>query len=171
MKVRVIEAKDAKILCDLIEKNRIRLKPFFPTTIRTIYNLESAKRFVKLKIDEAYHQELYYFLVFDDSNTLAGNVTAKNFDWTVKKCELSYFVDIDFEGKGLISKALEYVIHHCFQTLGIEKTYLRIASENERSKKIANKMGFEWEGTHKRDFKTGNGNIVDVEYFALFKNK
>ena len=168
---RLIEDKDAKILYELIEKNRKRFTPYFPVTTKEVYNLKSAKRFVKQKIDQAFFQEQYYFLVFDGASNLVGNVTAKNIDLSVPKCELSYFIDIDSEGQGLMSKALDDLIRYCFESLKIKKIYLRIVPENVSSIKLAEKKGFVLEGTHKMDFRTGEGRIVDVNYYALFHER
>lgn len=166
----MVEAKDAKSLFDLIEKNRKRLLAYFPVTTKEISDLKSTKRFIYQKLDQASFQEQYYFLVFDQSG-LVGNVTAKNIDWTVNKCELSYFVDSDSEGSGIISKALDYLVAYCFGTLKMNKLYLRIVPGNTRSIKLAERKGFALEGTHKRDFRTGDGNIVDVSYYALFNEQ
>lgn len=171
MEIRLIESKDAKPFFDLIERNRDRLTAYFPVTTKEVHNIKSAKKFVNFKVEQAYHKELYCFLVFDDAENLVGSVIAKNLDWTVSKCELSYFVDGVYEGKGITSKALDYLIGYCFNSLKMKKLYLRIATENFRSKHLALKKYFQLEGVHKRDFKTGQGKIVDVEYHALFKNK
>lgn len=170
MEIRLVEAKDAKSLFGLIEKNRNRLLAYFPVTTKEISDLKSTRRFIDQKSDQADFQEQYYFLLFDQSD-LVGNVTAKNIDWTVNKCELSYFIDSDSEGTGIISKALDYLIDYCFETLKLNKLYLRIVPENTRSIKLAERKGFTLEGTHKRDFKTGDGNIVDVNYYALFREE
>ena len=170
MEIRLVEAKDAKNLLNLVEKNRKRLLAYFPFTTKEILDLKSTKRFINQKLDQAHFREQYYFLVFDKSR-LVGNVTAKNIDWTVHKCELSYFVDSESEGSGVISVALDQLISYCFETLKMNKLYLRISPGNTRSLKLAEKKGFTLEGTHKQDFKTGDGNIVDVSYYALFREQ
>lgn len=170
MNIRLIKQKDSYPLFRLIEENRDRLLPYFPITIKEVVDLKSAKRYVNLKIDQSYHKELYYFLFFDENENPIGNVSAKNFDWEVPKCELSYFIGLKYEGKGYISKALDFLIDYCFDTLGMEKLFLRVASMNSRSIQIALKKNFELEGVHKRDFRTGKGELVDVAYYALLKN-
>lgn len=169
MNIRLIKQKDSSQFLQLIETNRHRLLPYFPVTIKDVVDLKSAKRFVNFKIDQSYHKELYYFLFFDENDTLIGNVTAKNFDWEVPKCELSYFIDAGFEGKGYASRALDFLIRYCFESLGMKKLFLRIAPGNDRSKKMALKKNFQLEGVHKMDFRLGTGELVDVEYYALLR--
>lgn len=169
MYIRLIEIKDYLAFFNLIERNRQRLLPYFPITVEQISDEKSAKRFINLKIDQAEHEELYYFLVFEKDGILVGNVTAKNFDWKVPKCELAYFIDINYEGQGYGTKALDFIVKYCFETLALEKVFLRIASENMRSKHLALKNAFVLEGIHIKDFRTGTGDLVDVEYYALFK--
>lgn len=169
MYIRLIESKDYLSFFNLIERNRQRLLNYFPLTVEQITDEKSAKRFINLKIDQADHDELYCFLIFEKDGHVVGTVTAKNFDWKVPKCELAYYIDFNYEGQGYGTKALKFIVKYCFETLELEKVFLRIAADNIRSKHLALKNAFVLEGIHIKDFRTGTGDLVDVEYYALFK--
>jgi ribosomal-protein-serine acetyltransferase len=95
----------------------------------------------------------------------------KNFDRFVKKCEVSYFIDRNFEGKGWATKAIREVIEYVFSKMDMEKIYCRIDPENLASIRVAEKCGFQLEGRLRREFRTGEGDIIDVLYYGIFKEK
>lgn len=51
----------------------------------------------------------------------------------------------------------------------MEKLYIKFNPENRGSKKVAIKNGFEKEGYMKREYRTGQGDLTDVERYGLLK--
>lgn len=172
MQIRLIEKEDFEDIFNLVEKNRERLLKYFPRTSAIVKDLDSAKRFAKLKVRQALEREQYYFLIISKSQSaIIGMVMVKNIDWTIPKGELAYFVDEDYEGIGITSNAVKFVVEYCFENLEMEKLYIKFDPENIGSKKVAIKNGFEKEGFLRREFRTGQGALTDVERYGLLKNK
>ena len=80
---------------------------------------------------------------------------------------MGYFIDKDYEGKGIITKGLSQVIRFCFDTLKLKKLFLRIDPDNFPSKRVAEKNGFIVEGTLRSEYRTGNGDLIDLVYYGL----
>lgn len=171
IKVRLLAKEDTPQIQKIIEKNRDRLKRYFPKTVDAVKDRDSAKLFVEQKIQQAFNRELFYFVIIFCESEIIGNVTIKHIDWTVPKCELSYFIDKEYEGRGYTSTVMQSIVKHCFEELKIEKLYLRIAPENMASKKIAQKNGFTKEGFMRREYRTGEGALIDIEYYGLLRNE
>lgn len=168
--VRLVEKEDSEEIFDLIEKNRERLLTYFPKTSTVVKDLEAAKKFAKQKMRQALEREQYNFLVILKSQLrVIGMVMVKNIDWTIPKGELAYFIDKEYEGIGITSKAVKFVVEYCFKQLEMEKLYIKFDPENAGSKKVAVKNGFEKEGLLKREFRTGYGAITDVERYGLLR--
>lgn len=168
--IRLIESEDYKELFALIERNRIRLTNFFPTTTHTVLDLETAWKFTEQKIKQAAKKEQYYFVItLQVTGKMIGCIILKNIDWSVPKGEFAYFIDGAFEGKGITSNAVKWLTDYSFSQLGMQKLYIKINPENWGSKKVALKNGFELEGLLKREFRTGLGKLTDVERFGLLR--
>lgn len=170
IQIRPVEMEDFTDLFNITEKNRGRLIMYFPKTSRSIKDIETTKKFIKQKIRQALQKEQFCFVITLKSNReLIGMVMIKNIDWTIPKGELAYFIDKDFEGMGITSNAVKWVVDYCFTELEMEKLYIKFNPENKGSKKVAIKNGFEREGLLKREFRTGLGALTDVERYGLLK--
>jgi ribosomal-protein-serine acetyltransferase len=170
MQVRLIDKEDAEELFTLIERNRERLTMYFPKTSERIKDVDAAKKFAKQKVRQALEREQYNFVIsLKSERDLIGMVMVKNIDWTIPKAELAYFVDQNFEGIGITSNAVKWVVEYCFEELEMEKLFIKFNPENLGSKRVAIKNGFEKEGFFKREFRTGFGELTDVERYGLLR--
>jgi RimJ/RimL family protein N-acetyltransferase len=88
---------------------------------------------------------------------------------SIAKCELAYFIDKEFEGKGIISKAVGKVIGFCFGELMMNKITICTSKINIASQRIALKYGFQEEGILREEFRSGEGVLEDIIYFGLLK--
>jgi len=168
MKIRAISSGDSEAFLNLIQKNKTHLQIYLPKTVEAVYDLESSETFIRNKLLQSEKKEAYLFLVELDE-VLVGMLSLKNFDWTIPKCEIAYFVDVDFQGKGIVTNTIQWGKEYCFDELKLEKIYARIAVENEASKKVVLKNGFYKEALMHKDYRNGAGILCDVEYYALLK--
>jgi ribosomal-protein-serine acetyltransferase len=126
--------------------------------------------YIDQKILQAEAKENFCFVIEDpEEEQLVGAVFLKSFDWSVPKCELAYFIDREYEGMGVISGSLKQMINYCFNTLKINKLFLRTAIDNAASKRVAEKNGFIPEGILRKDFMTEKGKLIDVVYYGLVR--
>ncbi len=171
IEIRLIAKADAIPFYELIEKNRQRLTMYFPKTLKHIRDLDSTKLFIDLKINQAAKKEGYWFIVISQKdNRFIGSLVIKDLDLTVPKCELAYFIDEDHEGKGITSKATQWLVSYCFDELDMVKIFVRVNPANEGSKRVALKNGFIKEGYMKKEYRNGYGELTDVEHYGLVRN-
>ncbi len=79
---------------------------------------------------------------------------------------LSYYVDVDFAGQGLMSEGLRLAIDYAFYTLKLHRLEANIQPENTKSINLVKKLGFTKEGYSQRYLKI-NGEWRDHERWAL----
>ena len=171
IEIRLLRKEDALAFYELIEKNRERLTMYFPKTLKHIRDLDSTKLFIDLKINEAKRKTGYWFLMISKKdNSVIGSLVIKELDLTVPKCELAYFIDEDHEGKGITSKATQWLVNYCFDELDMVKIFVRVNPANEGSKRVALKNGFVKEGYMKKEYRNGYGELTDVEHYGLVRN-
>ncbi len=156
---------------DLIENNRNRIKKTFPVTVSNCVELKATEEFIAKNSQIEKEKTGYYFYVRNlETNKLIGYLGIKKIDYNISKCELFYFIDKDFEGKGIISKAVSEIIDFCFKELNRNKIFICTSKINFGSQQIALKNGFVHEGTLREEFKNHEGVLEDINYYGLLKS-
>ncbi len=169
--IRVITRGDIEPFHFLVHNNRNRLNTYFPMTVFYTNSLNNTRTFVEEKIREARQHEFLLMMIHNDQGKLIGMAQIKNFERYVKKCEISYFIDEEFTNQGHATKAIKELVQYIFSKMDIEKIYCRIDPDNKPSIRVAEKAGFKMEGRLRNEFKTGDGDIIDVLYYGIIKTK
>ena len=170
-KLDKIENIHFKEFFDLIENNRNRIKRTFPITVSNCVDLKATEEFITKNVQLEIEKTGYYFYVRNlETNCLIGYIGIKKIDYHISKCELFYFIDKNFEGKGIISKAISEVIGFCFNELKMNKIFICTSKINFGSQQIALKNGFVLEGTLREEFKNHEGVLEDINYYGLLKS-
>lgn len=157
---------------NLIQKNTTYIEKTFPVTLANCLDLEKTERFIALNQDKENHKEGYFFYPRDiKTNALIGYLCIKSIDTNKAKCELGYFVDEDFQGKGITSKLVSETLDFCFNTLKMNKVFICTSKINKASQQIALKHHFKQEGILREEFKNGDGILEDIVYFGLLKSE
>jgi RimJ/RimL family protein N-acetyltransferase len=168
--LRLLSVPDTTIFFDLIDRNRPRLEAFFSGTVARTRSLKDTGEYVD-EIMKKIAKKIYlpYLLVNSDDNAIAGFIDLKNIDWNIPKGELGYFMDEKYSNKGLGTRMLKTFSNYCFDHYGFQKLFLRTHESNHSARKIAENCGFEIEGKLRKDYKTTEGELVDLLYYGKLK--
>lgn len=168
--IRYVRADDLQGYFDMIENNRKRLEDFFAGTVAVTKTLEDTKTHLA-DVTEKLAVRKYFPFVITDNTTgrIIGSIQVKSVDWSIPKAELGYYIDGGYEGKGIITKAVAFIVGFCFDELGLDKLYIRTYEQNTGSRKVAEKNGFELEGIIRKDYKTTSGKVVDLMYYGRLR--
>lgn len=170
--IRSIEKRDAEKYFNLINENRDRISKYFPKTVSSNKDLSSTIQFTDLRISLSEKNEFFTYLIEEKvTEKIIGSVFLKDIDWHIGKGEMGFFIDRNYEGKGIITKAVGLVTDHLFANKNLNKIFLRISRDNYGSLRVAEKNGFTREGVLRSDFKTFDGELIDVMYFGLLKDE
>ncbi|HMK05917.1 MAG TPA: GNAT family protein [Flavobacterium sp.] len=156
---------------ELIQSNRDHIAKTFPVTLASCIDLEHTQDFISNNIEKQHNATGYFFYIRNSATKkLMGYVCIKNINNGISKCELAYFIDREFEGKGIISKAVSQVVKYCFEDLMMNKVFICTSTVNMASQRIATKHGFRQEGILREEFKNGDAILEDIVYFGLLKS-
>jgi ribosomal-protein-serine acetyltransferase len=156
----------------LIGRNREHIAKTFPRTLEGCRNAAAVTAFLKAATLKQQAGESYYFyLRHTIKGHLIGYMVIKNIEPHILKCELAYFIDKDYQGRGIITETVAHVVDFCFNNLKMNKVYICTSTTNLASQKVALKNGFVQEGILKEEFKNGEGMLEDVVYFGLIKSE
>lgn len=169
--IRVITSGDIEPFYFLVHQNRDRLNTYFPMTVFHTNTLAQTRQYILDKIREARNQDFLLMMIHNEHGKLIGMMHIKHFDRFARKCEISYFIDEHHQNKGYATRAIREMIEYIFSRTDMEKIFCRIDPENAASIRVAEKSGFQMEGRLRKEFRTGNGDIVDVLYYGILKTK
>lgn len=85
-----------------------------------------------------------FAIVYQDE--LAGTIGFNDIDRGIKCGTVGYWLGQDFQGKGIMSQALETVIDYGFRDLKLDKIEIRVATGNLKSRALPERFGFLEEG-------------------------
>lgn len=167
-KARLIQADDVIPFFELITRNRIRLEDFFAGTLAKNGSLEDTAIYVEEVLKKIENRTYFPFLITQNRlEKLVGFIDIKSIDWNIPKGEIGFFIDKDYEGKGIMSTAVAEITKYCFNDLWFKKIFLRTHASNSRTRMIAEKNGFILEGKIRKDYRTTRGQVIDVLYYGI----
>jgi ribosomal-protein-serine acetyltransferase len=80
--------------------------------------------------------------------------------------EIGYWLDTDFVGRGLVTRAATAILDHAFGPLGLERIGLTATADNVRSRSVAERLGFTLEGI-RREAAAFPAGRRDVAFYGL----
>jgi ribosomal-protein-serine acetyltransferase len=151
--LRVLDIHQADPLFALCDRNRDRLKPYLPWVDRT-QSVEDTRQFLALAQRQysdgnGFHAGIWW------KDQLAGCVGMHLIDWMNQSVALGYWIDRDFEGRGLVTAACRRVVEESFSGYKLHRVEIRCAADNVRSCAVAERLGFRREGLLREAQKVG----------------
>jgi len=86
-----------------------------------------------------------------DTGEHAGNCGLHRFNWDTRVFEIGWWCRKRHQGQGLITEAAAAVTGFAFKHLGARRVWCGADEENERSWRVAKRLGFDHEGTLKSE--------------------
>jgi len=166
MKLRMLTIRDAEPLFQLIESSRTYLKEWLPWLSKT-RNLTDVRTTIKESFQTYANQRDLRAGIFID-NILVGVLSYNEFDWQNKIGYIGYWLGKDYQGKGIMTKAVAAFIDYGFNELNLNKIDIRTAFENIKSQMIPKRLNFKQEG-HLRQAEWLYDHYVDHLVFGMLK--
>lgn len=85
--------------------------------------------------------------------------------------ELGYWIAEEYWGRGLATEASEAALRYGFLELDLDVVGICTGPHNLRSQQVIRKLGFTYEGTHRRCYKIYDGSIRDSLTFSMLKEE
>ncbi|MBL8009257.1 MAG: GNAT family N-acetyltransferase [Flavobacteriales bacterium] len=151
----------------LVGREKGRLLPYFPVTVGRCTDVGATRRYLKELVASAKEGSYFCFVLRDyEGSDPIGALFLKQFDRTVGRCEVAYFIGEAHSGQGYGTLGVMWAVDHAFSRLGMSKVVARIAPDNTASIRVAEHCGFQREGLLRCEFRTGTGELVDLLYYG-----
>jgi len=168
LRLRPLVGADAPHLFTLIEHNRDRLGSWLPWVEDTRSEADSA-RFIADAADERQRRRSLVLGIFVEGG-LAGTVGLHYIDWYDRAAELGYWIAAHAERRGHVTRAARAVVGLAFGPAGLNRLIIRCAVGNDRSREVAERLGFRCEGVL-REAQWVRGRFLDQHLFALLRRE
>jgi diamine N-acetyltransferase len=106
-----------------------------------------------------------------DGWKLIGNCGVFNIEWTHRAAELGIMIgDKSAWDKGYGTETMELLLQHGFETLNLNRVYLRVYSTNPRAIRAYQKAGFVLEGTLRQGVYK-HGAYADIHVMSVLRSE
>ena len=99
-------------------------------------------------------------------NTFVGLVGLKDTDLDNQKTEIGYWLSEKYQHKGIVTRSCKKMIEYVFREIGLNRIQLKAATENHKSQRVAERLGFTFEGIE-RDGELHTRGFVDLKVYGL----
>jgi ribosomal-protein-serine acetyltransferase len=89
-------------------------------------------------------------------------------DWRGRQCDTGYWVRKSAQGRGFATEAANAMVRYAFGALGMRRIGLTHSGGNEPSRRIAQRLGFHFEGVQKGANLLPGGKKADRYCYARF---
>lgn len=142
--LRLMAEADAEALLALIDANRADLSRWLPWVDET-RTLEDARRFIRFGLRQYMNHNGMQAGVWVGGQ-LAGDAGYNYIDHARRQTEIGYWLGQAFRGRGIMTKVCRILTTYAFDTLGLDSVKIRCAVDNDRSRAIPERLGYEVEG-------------------------
>lgn len=164
--LRTVRERDLDAFFELSSDVEAR-GPCFPLIIQTETTLKA--RFQK---DGFWSEDTGLLLVVEKENDrILGSVVHFKPVHYYDAVEIGYIVyDPNRRGKGIMPEALNLFVKYLFDLKPINRIQLQIQKENVGSRRVAEKCGFQYEGTARQAI-ISRGKPADIDVFSLLRSE
>lgn len=167
--LRPYQEGDENDFMRLLQESTAYLNPAFAGRLARVRVLEDARTQVRQLRTEWDNRRTFDFGVWQkEGNSYIGNIALKNLDRTIPKAELGLYFTEWPNNKQLAQEALQAVLQFAFDSLKMNKVYMRCTNANESYGALAERNGFLKEGVLRNDYRGADSDeLLDLSYYGL----
>lgn len=109
-------------------------------------------------------------IVYEPDCKMVGTCGFTAFNCTSDSAEVGYVLNPEYWGKGIAPEALIRVLEFGFDDLGLHRIEARFIEENDRSRRVMEKVGMRFEGVL-REGMLVKGNYVNVGICSILESE
>ncbi|MFW9967449.1 MAG: GNAT family N-acetyltransferase [Candidatus Thorarchaeota archaeon] len=170
--VRKFEKGDGADLLGLLNRNNNReILREAADEVNDIKTLDEAEIDVRKHAAEWESGERFVMGIWlKSTNEYVGQIWVEPEKWEVPSFELGYYIDQGYTQRGIATEAARRTLKFLFEDLKAHKVIITTNEANERSWKLAERLGFTREGHH-RDSGIENGKRWSLYYYGMLKSE
>ena len=170
----------------ILETERLLLRPWLFTDLDNLYEYSKDERVGPMAgwkphankneaikaLEQYITQEYHWAIVLKTENKVIGAIKLNpdNNRGKYYAKAISFVLSPVYWGQGIMTEAVNKVIHFAFDEIKIDLMSAFHYPENARSKRVIEKCGFEYEITLFQSVKRYDGKLMDMVCYCILKN-
>ena len=110
--------------------------------------------------------QIYARTALGERGALLGGTGLHRIDWALRRFEIGFWIRASAEGQGYVSEAVQAMVSLAFDQLAARRVEIRMDARNIRSRAVAERCGFDFEGVLRRDALDVNGEPRDTRLYS-----
>jgi RimJ/RimL family protein N-acetyltransferase len=140
--------------------------------LRHLRDEEHAEAFVRELAADWTAQKSFFLGIFDKTDhAWVGQVTIAPTIWELPEFTIGYVADVNYEGKGFISEAVNGVLRMLFEDVGAHRVRSECSEHNVRSWRLLERCGFKREGHLRENKKSADGTVHGDLLYGLLRHE
>jgi ribosomal-protein-serine acetyltransferase len=168
IEVRLLRTADADALYDVTIRNRDFLAPWM-SWIDNVIDVSDSHGFLRSAEREAYEHTSFKAGIWRDG-VLIGAIDLHDIDWNNSHARIGYWLDEKNTGQGIMTRAVRLLAEYAFEALDLNRLEIHVATENHRSRRIPERLGFALEGVL-RGVQRIRGEYLDHALYAMLREE
>ena len=164
--LRPFEMDDATQLYEAVHESLVDLKPWM-SWAHDEYSQEDAEKFIRITRARWEERALYAFAIIDAKNgDVLGGCSLSHKHPVYHFCNVGYWVRSSRHGNGIAGRSAKLAARFGFEFAGLIRAEVVVAVGNEKSKRVAEKIGAHYEGVLLNRMVVGT-DIYDAYMYSL----
>ena len=170
--LRPYQEGDESDFIRVLQENTTTLNPAFSGRLARVKVLEDARlQMQQLRTDWDNRKTFDCGVWTKADNTYLGDIALKNVDHKIPKAEIGLYFTGWPDTKALVQEALQSILAFAFDSLQLNKVYIRCTACNKFYGELALENGFIEEGTLRSDFRGSDSEVLhDLTYFGMTRD-
>jgi RimJ/RimL family protein N-acetyltransferase len=168
----------------ILESNRLRLRPIEIEDTSSVFSyashpdvgpnagwkphdtIDESLAFIQYCLKKRdYNQPGTYAIIHKEDNRMIGTIEIHSYK--EHKAEIGLVLHPDYWGKGLMTEAGKLLVIYAFEVLELERLAYCHFVDNIKSKHVAQRLGFTFEGVLRKKFRTHTGKALDEAVYSI----
>jgi len=166
LRLRVPDEADSVALNEAVSASFAELTRWLPWA-REPQSLVETEEYCRSSREKWLADECLNLLIVTKSDgAIIGSAGYPRLDWAVPRFEIGYWCSTAEVGKGYASEATYALAAYAFSELSAARVELRVDDLNQRSWRVAQRLGFQLEGLHRSDTRDATGRLRDTRVYG-----
>lgn len=163
--LRLVEDRHVPAVFETVRRNLPHLQPWMPWATDD-YSLDTCRAWQRKTLEQFSRNDGVDAGIFA-GDLYVGTIGQHGIDWVNRRTTIGYWLDADHQGRGLMTAACRTLLSYLFDTLKLHRVELRCNTENLRSRRVAERLGFVAEGTLRQVERHPDGQYRDHVVYAM----
>ena len=160
--LRSLRSGDAPAIFGAIDTQREHLGRWLPFVAAT-HRVEQTQEVVAGMLNDTANP----VFTIRSGDAFAGLIGFKSADSTTRTIEIGYWLRSEFQGRGIMTSAVQALCRLAFEEMGMARIEIRCALGDYRSTRIPQRLGFALDRVEVRGERLADGEFVDLNVYLL----